>query len=207
MATRKPKSETVNTDTADDTTKDDNTKDMTEADKVQTSLEQAKAEGFQTVAPAELNYYKVQDKDGNMHELRGIPLKRKPRPDNGDSYYYIFGVTADCVLYDREGNAVPTEGGPESYAWVDERHDLLWLQEYLPKKAEGQNGQWGIVQCCEVIIRPKKKIKVGGNRTMWTFEKLARIVKPDNKTMPMLAPATSAPPSPPKKDNLSDIPF
>lgn len=212
MAVRKPQ---PTTDTDNSTNKKEKT--MTEkaiegateiaitgADDIKKAFVKARAEGFKTVAPTVINYYKCLH-DGKPVMLRGVPLKRNLRPA-GDGYYYIVGLTADCVLFDRDGKAVETKAGPDSYAWVDERSDLMFMAEHLPREMRMPDGTFAIVQCSEVMFAPTQKIEIKGGRTMWKFDRVANPIQPNRPGLPLLAPTTSVAPSPLLTQG-EDVPF
>ncbi len=200
MATRKQQTTEETTETKEETTA------MT-AEEIATeeAAELAlSAEGFKSVKPTEMNYYKVLNGKEKV-TLRGIPLKRKARPA-GDGFYYIIGLTADCVLFNREGEPVETKAGPDSFAWVDERSELACLQEQLPREMPAADGTYGIVQCSEVVITPLRKKDLTKGRKMWLFKVQARVISPNLPNLPLLAPATSVAPSPALPAN-EDVPF
>lgn len=158
---------------------------------------------FQVVNP-DLNWYKVEDREGNKIGIRGVVLERRQRPDNA-GYYYVIGLTRPTTLFDRDQQPIPAIAG--DYAWVDERYDLQALQKYLPRRTDGLNGVGAIMEIVEVVIIPTKKVTIKGGKSMWKFEIRAWVKGPNPETMPLLAPATTTIPNTIEKGTSEDIPF
>jgi hypothetical protein len=160
-------------------------------------------EGFEKVNP-DLFFYKCEDeKTGKTITLRGFLLDRRARPKkegNQDGHYYVIGLSAATTLFDGDGNSIDAQVG--HYAWVDERWFLQGLAAYMP--TVGDDGKIKLLR--EVVIIPKAKRALGGGRSLWTGDVMARVVKPEHG-MPLLAPVSKNPPTRQITAGDGDIPF
>jgi hypothetical protein len=162
-----------------------------------------KGEGFKIANP-EIFFWKPYDGEvlpgqalelDKVNVLRGIIIDRQQRPEDlkddgrdGPRYYFRVAVTADCVLYTHEGEAVQASHG--IFAWVDERHDLQSLALYLPRRKDGTHELSSpIVEVTEVILTPQRKIKLRKRaQGMWKIQVLNRSIAAAAAGVPLLAP-------------------
>ena len=151
-------------------------------------LTEEEAGQFAVVNP-DLHYYRMLDRDDETikYGIRGIPVERRQRPDDEESFYYVIALTAPAVLFDGDGNKI--EAGPGDFAWVDERYAFQALKGFLPQRTMDAQGMVGIVGCHEVVIYPDRKINLKGGKTLWKATIQARSFNAGAAGMNLLPPA------------------
>lgn len=163
-----------------------------------------KMKGMNPVAP-ELHAHRPEI-DGKPNPICGILVGKRNvvYKDGREGSMFVIATTLDTMLWDRdEDEAFLAPKG--TYALVPERADLAQLNSYLP--SIGINGFESVV---EVVIVPKKKVSIGGGRTMWKFEIHGRSIAPDQAGVALIAAPTSKPVKalPAAETSISDdLPF
>lgn len=146
-------------------------------------------EGFQNLSnEVDLYYVPEYPKDsGNGNPVRGIVLEmreRKPepldakRPELGmkePSRFYLLRSTGRFIVAYKDENDKKAYRlcEPGEIVWVDERHALKQLEGFMPKLVRGQT------VAAEICFVPKKKVNLGGGRTVWKGQLSGQVVKPE----------------------------
>ena len=127
--------------------------------------------------------------DGVPNPIAGILMERREvtYKDGRSGGMFLLATTAQCYLWGDDGEAFEAPKG--SFALVPERAGLKDLGRYLPT-----HGSQGFDSVCEIIVKPLRKVQIGGGKTMWKFETFARkIAAKDSPVTLLAAPTSSAP--------------
>lgn len=119
---------------------------------------------------------------GTGKAFAGVLLARQEIPDdeNGEPnadgvnvrHFYTIKLLAECpvTVKNEDGSTLEEVAQPGDIIAVGERHALRAMKEMT------EDGGAYIV-----VIRPHSRIKIGGGRTMWTFDMFKKVVRPPQR--------------------------
>lgn len=157
------------------------------ADSKATEINSELLEKLAQMAPVSPELYAHRPEvDGTPNPIAGILMERREvtYKDGRSGGMFLIATTVPCWLWGDDGE--PFEAPKGSFALVPERAGLKDLVRYLPTHGPG-----GFENVCEVLVRPLRKVSIGGGKTMWKFETFAKKIAAKDSPVTLLAAPTS----------------
>lgn len=141
-------------------------------------------DGFQRLTN-DVDLFWVAEYKEKPNPMRGVVLDvryRKPealdakRPELGmkepQAYYIVKATGRFIVTFGESDNKQYRLCEKGELVWVDDRYALARLKDFAPKLTDK-----GTI-AAEVIFSPKKKVPLGGGKSVWKGDLVGRVIEP-----------------------------